>query len=150
MHNISWPSEETRLDYLLSLEEVVWRPISFEYVASISGCSVCSLDPITDTSTDSFCPTCSGVYWIKTISGVDIKAHVTWKSADGLDWYSGGQQFVGDCLVKVIYNAYNFTIIDNSDGVFVDDRDMQISKVNLLGAPTINRITLSLKERDKE
>ncbi len=147
---ITWPSEQSRLDYLLALEDTVWRPVTFEYIASISGCSVCSLDPVTDTSTDSFCPVCSGEYWIETISGADIKAHVTWKSADGLGWYSAGQQFIGDCLIKVIYNTDNYGVILNSKGVIVDDRDMQISKVNLLGAPTINRITLSLKERDKE
>jgi hypothetical protein len=147
---ITWPSEQSRLDYLQALEATVWRPVTFEYVTSISGCSVCSLDPVTDTSTDSFCPVCSGIYWIKTTSGVDIKAHVTWAHSEGLAWYSAGQQFTGDCQIKVIYNAVVSGIILNSEGVIVDDRDMQITKVGLLGAPTINRITLSLKERDKE
>ncbi len=147
---ISWPSEESRGDFLTALEETVWRPVSFEYVVGVSGCYVCSLDPITDTSTDSFCPLCSGVYWLKTISGINLNAHVTWANSESKNWYSAGQQFDGDCSVKVIYNVSNYGIILNSNGVVVDDRDMQIMKVKLLGAPTVNRITLSLKERDKE
>lgn len=147
---ITWPSEQSRLEYLQALEETVWRPVTFEYITSISGCSVCSLDPVTETSTDSFCPTCSGEYWIETISGVDINAHVTWKYADGISWFAGGQQLIGDCLIKIIYNSNNYDVVVGSKGVIVDDRDMQINKVNLLGAPTINRITMTLKERDRE
>lgn len=147
---ISWPSEEYRADYLLALEKTVWRPVSFEYVIAISGCYECSLDPVTDTSTDSFCPICSGSYWIKLTSGININAHVTWANADSLNWYSAGQQLDGDCAVKVIYNSENYGVILNSEGVIVDDRNMQIKKVKLLGAPTVNRISLSLKERNKE
>lgn len=126
----------------------IGRDVVF-YTTTISGCAVCSLDPVTNESTDSFCTTCSGVYWIRTFSGVAINAHVTWGSADELAWVTGGQFFDGDCRVQVKYTDTNATVIENTDYVDVDSRKMRIKSVIPRGVPEINRLLVNLVEEEK-
>lgn len=149
---IVWPTESQRMDFLHALESGVWREVEFIELLSVSGCPnpQCSLNPVTDTSTNSFCPICSGLYWIPFYSGYDINAHVTWRESEQLNWYSAGQQFVGDVNVKIIYTDETYDMVRNTKHVLVDDREMEITKVTLLGAPTINRILVALIEVDKE
>ncbi len=126
------------------------REITF-YTATYSGCSVCSLDPISDTSTDSFCPTCSGLYWIPTYSGWSTIAHVTWGVLDNKGWESGGMLDNGDCTVKFIYSGYMQDIIDNTEYVVVDDREMDVQPGTIFrGVPDINRVIVKLKEKERE
>jgi hypothetical protein len=126
------------------------RPVSFYVVDTISACPLCSLDPITDTSTDSYCPECSGVYWIYTYSGWDVTAHVTWGKSENRAWETGGMIDNGDCTVKFIYSGGYENIVHSSQYVMVDNRRMNVEKIILRGVPSVNRIIVSLREEEKD
>lgn len=145
--NIIWPSG-TR-DTIENIINTIGRDVTF-YSSTLSGCYNCSLDPVTNTSTDSFCQICSGVYWIPTWSGDAIKAHVTWKFADSEEFNTGGTVFLGDGIIKVMYSGPYMDIIDRSDYAVVDSKQVNIQRVTLLGVPSVNRIILDFKERSKE
>lgn len=124
------------------------RPVTF-YTATYSGCPICSLDPISDTSVDSFCPVCSGAYWIPTYSGWDVVAHVTWGTLDNKGWETGGMIDNGECTVKFIYSGYMQDIINEAEYVLVDNRTMDVQPgIILRGVPEINRIIVKLKEKE--
>jgi hypothetical protein len=146
---LSWPSETFRPEFNNATISAIGRPVEFLYVYSSYPCPVCSLDPVSNTSTDSFCVVCSGAYWLETISGVSISGHVTWKPADKLGWVTGGQLWEGDCRVRINYTDGIFAIIDKTKTVVVDDKEMQIKTIDLRGSPTVNRIILMLREREK-
>lgn len=125
------------------------RNITFYVVEEYTECSVCNYDPITDTSTDSFCETCSGEYWIPTYSGWTVKAHVTWGKHDITDWETGGMIDNGECSVKFMHTDSAEETVHSSQYVLVDDRTMDIQKLILRGVPSINRIIVLLKERER-
>lgn len=126
------------------------RPVTFYVVASVSGCPSCELDPVTQTSTDSYCPVCSGVYWIPTYSGWGVVAHVTWGQLDRQAWETGGMLDNGECTVKFIYSGYMEPIIHDAAYVVVDDRIMDVQPgIILRGVPQKNRVIVKLKERER-
>jgi hypothetical protein len=134
------------------IEEIIGqigREVEFVQV-TYSSCPACMLDPITNTSTNSFCDVCSGLYWIPLFSGVTISAHVTWKPSDILQWESGGQMFTGDCLVKVMYTDGNYQIVNEAKYLVVDGKELNVINITLLGVPSINRILIETKEKEKE
>lgn len=146
---ILWPSGTRE-----TIEEIInaiGRDVIF-YTYTLSGCSYSgdSLDPVTNTSTNSFCPVCSGKYWIPTWSGTSIKAHVTWKFADKNDWQTGGYTFLGDGIIKVMYSGPYMSVIESAQYAVVDGKQVNIEKVTLLGVPSVNRIILDFKERNNE
>lgn len=144
---ISFPSNTENV--IADIIDTIGRDVTF-YVATLSGCtySGCSLDPVTNTSTNSFCPVCSGNYWIKTYSGYTTKAHVTWKFADLNNWDTGGYVFNGDGIIKVVYSGNMLDIIESTDYAVVDNKQVSIEKITLLGVPTLNRIICDFKERE--
>jgi hypothetical protein len=146
--NIAFPSNTPSI--ISSIIDAIGREVTF-YTPTLSGCTAsgCSLDPITDTSTNSFCTVCSGSYWIKTFSGYTVKAHVTWKFADFNEWQTGGYVFAGDGIIKVMYSGGIETIIENADYAIVDDKEVNIEKITLLGVPSINRVICDFKEKEK-
>jgi hypothetical protein len=126
------------------------RVVSFFVIQDRVACPTCSLDPITDNSTDSFCPTCSGVYWLETYSGFDVVAHVTWGKSESKAWETGGMVDNGDCTVKFIYSGTHYDdIIFSSQYVIVDRREMDIDKIILRGVPEVNRVIVALKEKER-
>jgi len=129
----------------------IGRYVTF-YSSTLSGCSAsgCSLDPVTGTSVNSFCSVCSGYFWIPTWSGDDIKAHVTWKYADDIQFNTGGMTFLGDGIVKIMYSGPYMDIVNKAEYLGVDGKQVDIQRVTLLGVPSINRISLDFKERSKE
>jgi hypothetical protein len=147
--NISFPSNTRGV--IESIINSVGRDVTF-WSSTMSGCSAsgCGLDPVTNTATDSFCPICSGNYWIPTWSGDIIKAHVTWKYSDQDDFHTGGNVFLGDGIIKVMYSGIYMDVINNAEYVGVDGKQVDIQRVTLLGVPSINRIVLDFKQRSKE
>lgn len=146
--NVTWPTdfEVEVVDAIrggIGRETLWWTPIS------VSGCSVCSYDPINDSSTDSFCPTCSGEYWITTYSGISISGHVTWGYSELLGWQTGGQLDEGECRVQIKYTIANLAAVENAKWVEVDGKRMQIIKRILRGVQSINRILVDLIEFEK-
>lgn len=140
-----WPS-----DVREKIEEIIGmigRDVEFFYVYSSYGCPVCDLDPTTDTSVDSYCPVCSGVYWIAVYSGVTMSGHVTWKFDYQNEFETGGKYLIGDARVKVMHTDEREQLIRETKYLIVDGKTMNIEKTTLLGTP-INRIVLDLKEKE--
>lgn len=128
---------------------LIGRCVDF-YVPTYSGCSVCSLDQYHNTSTDPFCPTCSGVYWIPSYTITSVSGHITWKPAEILNWQSGGQLFDGDCRVQIKLQDGTEDMLDNTEYVVVDNRKMEIRSRILRGVPTPYRVLVDLDEIEKE
>lgn len=145
--NIVWPNDTK--DVIDNIRGAIGRDVEFYVVASSIACSVCSLDFTTGHSTDSFCPICSGVYWVPVYSGYTISGHVTWANADILQWYPGGQQFDGDARVQIEYTITNLNIVDRSEYVHVDNKIMEIKNFILRGVQSINRILIDMIEKEK-
>jgi hypothetical protein len=135
------------------IEEIInnstGRDVDFFYVYSTYACPICDLDPVTQTSINSYCPVCSGVYWIDVYSGVTMSAHVTWKFDYQNEFETGGRIFIGDARVKVMHSPTREQLIKTPKTYLViDGKTMDIEKQTLLGTP-INRIILDLKEREE-
>ncbi len=143
----AWPSNTGLI--VNAIRDEIGREVTF-VSHTVSGCSICTLDPFTDTSTNSFCPSCSGLYWIPTYSGTDILAHITWGQADILNWYTAGQQFDGDVRLQIEFTVANLATVDNCDWVEVDGKSVEIKKRILRGVKPINRILLDCIELEKE
>lgn len=126
----------------------IGRLTEWHVVASSTACPVCELDPITNTSTDSFCVYCSGTYWIPVWEVNSISGHVTWGFSEQLGWVAGGQLAEGECRVQIKYTPENITIVDNAEKIYVDGKEMQFVKKTLRGVPEVNRILIDLKERE--
>ena len=127
----------------------IGREVTF-VTATLSGCPTCDLDPVTNTSTDSFCPVCSGVYWIKNFNNTNVSGHISWGDVDQLNWYSAGQHFEGDARIQVKYTDSMITILDDMEHVIVDGRTMEVQSVIPRGVPSLNRILINLIERERE
>jgi hypothetical protein len=145
---ISYPSNTRSV--IESIISAIGRNVTF-YTATVSGCTAsgCGLDPVTDTSINSFCLNCSGLYWIPIYSGYDIKAHVTWKFSEETAFNTGGMTFLGDGIVKVMYSGPYMEVINNTEYMAVDGKQVDIQRVTLLGVPSINRIVIDFKEKSK-
>lgn len=129
------------------IRDAIGRDVTFITVTT-SGCPTCGLDPTTGHSLDSFCPVCSGLYWIPIPTNTDVKAHVTWANADILQWYPGGQQFDGDVRIQIEYTATNLALADDAVEVIVDNKVTEIKSKILRGVQNINRIILDLIEKE--
>jgi len=146
--NILFPSDTK--DVIDKIRAVIGRDVEFIIVASSIPCEDCSLDPIANTSTDSFCTTCSGSYWIPVYSGSTVSAHVTWGQADMLNWQSGGQLYDGDCRIQIEKTDSNMLLLDNIHSIVVDERIMEVKKTTFRGFQPLNRILIDLIEKDKD
>lgn len=137
-------------DQIEEIIGMVGRDVTFYYVYSSQACPNPndSLDPTTNTSTNSFCPICSGTYWIDIYSGVTMSAHVTWKYDFENEFTTGGRIFNGDARVKVMHTAERETIVKETKYLVVDDKVMNVQKTTLLGTP-INRIIVDVKEKEE-
>jgi len=144
---ITFPSDTN--DTINAIRNAIGRNVMF--VSKVeSDCPTCTIDPVSNTSTNSFCPTCSGIGYIYTISGYIVIAHITWGQADVLNWQSVGQLFDGDCRIQVEYLPETITAINACSYVVVDGKKMSIKKKILRGVQTINRILLDLREQERE
>jgi len=126
----------------------IGRDVDF-YVPTLSGCNVCTLDPVTNTSTDSLCSGCQGNYWIKTYTTTTITGHITWGNADLLDWRTGGQMFEGDCRIQVKYTLAITNLVDNADYLRADGKILEVKSKIFRGVPTLNRILIDCIEKEK-
>jgi hypothetical protein len=135
------------------IEEIInnstGRDVDIFYVYSTYECPACNLDPITQTSTDSFCETCSGVYFIPVWSGIMWSGHVTWKYDFKNEFETGGRVFIGDVQTKFVYETERESILKTPKTyLVVDDITVDIIKTTQLGNP-INRLVVHCKERQE-
>jgi hypothetical protein len=144
MPQIIWPSNT--MEIIDDIRDAIGREVTFYIVASSVPCSVCNLDPVTGESTDSFCPVCSGSYYIPIYSGVQVIAHVTWGGTDQLQWQTGGQMFEGDCRVQIKSTPSNVLVVENMRWAEVDGHRMTKIKVNPRGVQQTNRLLIDLQQ----
>ncbi|HAQ02271.1 TPA: hypothetical protein DCQ22_00010 [Candidatus Nomurabacteria bacterium] len=143
---IVFPSDTK--DVIDAIRGVIGREIVFHVVASATACTSCDLDPVTNTSTDSFCLECNGVYWVPTYSGIAISGHVAWGKSDQMRWEAGGQWFEGSCGAQVELTEDNLQTVNDTIYVTIDDKEMEIRKTMRRGVPELNRILIDLIEKE--
>lgn len=135
-------------DVINEIRDVIGRLITVNITVSGIACPLCSLDPVTGKSKDSFCSGCGGDYWLSTISGWIVNAHVTWQGAGRPIYEPGGYVLDGDCVVTISTSGNALHNIEHAESVIVDGRDLIVSNFILKGVPDINRITVALVERE--
>jgi hypothetical protein len=147
--NITWPTTQEK-EVVDAIRNAIGRDVDFYYVASSIPCTEpgCSLDPVTSTSTNSFCIVCSGWYYIPQYQVETIKAHVSWGYAERLGWVTGGTLDEGECRLQIENTPGNITILNSTKWIMVDDRKMQIINRLPRGVQTINRILIDLIEKE--
>lgn len=141
---------DNTIEVIDKIRGAIGRPVSFYVISDTTTCSGCTLDPVTNTSTNSFCPVCSGNYYMYTYSGVSISGHIFWNSSDMLNWPSAGFIFEGDCRVQIKYTPANLNTTDVAKYVIVDNKKMSIGKKAFRGVPEINRIILYLDQEERD
>lgn len=144
--DLKFPTNTT--DIIDSIRNAIGRPVEFKIISSKIPCPDCAINPVTDTSVDPFCTTCSGVGYLITYSGVVISGHVTWGFSDLPNWIVGGQYVEGDCRVQIKYTPENEDVVNNAKRVIVDGKELTIRKKILRGIPGINRILIDLKQEE--
>jgi len=141
---ITWPSNTHSI--INRIRYTIGRLVTFYVTVSGDPCSTCTLDPVTDLSTDPFCPSCLGNYWINTISAWTCSAHVRWRSTDRPLWTPGGLIDEGDCKVTINLSGYALTAVKDAHHVDVDGTLMYVKDYKLRGVQPLNRITVTLLE----
>jgi hypothetical protein len=132
------------------IRETIGRTVEFRYTVSSYECSGCSLDPVTGTSDNSFCPICSGDYYIHVISGFETTAVITWGPSDRPEWETGGQMLGGDCVIQVNLDDDILNILESTENIIVDGKVMEIRKKQYRGVKSLNRMLISLIEKENE
>lgn len=140
---ITFPDTTDTVD---AIRNAIGRPVTF-YTQNKVPCSACSIDPITDTSVNSFCTVCSGVGYIVTFSGVSISGHITHAPAEQMQWVTGGQLVDGDCRVQVKYSPETFAMLEQVSYASIDGSTFDVRKMMLRGTPTVNRILIDFIQR---
>lgn len=146
--SITWPFNTTTV--IDDIRDAIGRDITIYQTASGIACTVsgCALDPVTNLSVNSFCPTCSGFYWINTVSGLTMTAHVRLRNIDTPIWTVGGFLLEGDAQFQIKYTVANIAAVDNMEYVIIDDKTFVKKDISLRGVPTVNRIVVALEEKE--
>lgn len=146
--SITWPSNTTTV--IDDIRDAIGRDITIYQTTSGLPCpaSGCGLDPVTDLSINSFCPTCSGFYWINTVSGLTMTAHVRLRNVDTPIWTVGGFLLEGDAQFQIKYTVANIAAVDGMEYVIIDDKTFVKKDISLRGVPTVNRIVVALEEKE--
>ena len=146
--SIFWPDNTT--DIIDDIRDAIGRNITIYTTVSGIACTVsgCDLDPVTNLSTNQFCTTCGGEYWINTTSGVTILAHVRMKNVDVPVWTVGGFIVDGDAQVQVKYTVATLAAIEGADYYDVDGKQFLQKDLSFRGVPSVNRIVVTLVEKE--
>lgn len=145
---ITWPNDTG--DVVDAIRDAIGRDITIYVTVSGIPCTVsgCSLDPVTNLSTNQFCPVCGGNYWINTVSGLTVNAHVRLRTVDIPIWTVGGEIVEGDAQVQIKYTATNLNAVDNAKYFLVDNKKFIKENISIRGAPAPNRIVVTLEEQE--
>jgi len=143
---ITFPSNTKSI--IDQIRGVIGRNITIFVTVSGIPCpaSDCSLDPVTNLSTNPFCPVCGGNFWISTVSGWTCSGHVRWLSADRPLWVPGGIIEEGDCKVTIAFSDTALQNVKNAKYFNVDDTTLYMKDYRLKGVKEINRIQITLIE----
>ena len=146
--NITFPDNTKAV--IDAIRKSIGREVEFITTESGNPCPVCDLDPIANTSTDSFCTTCSGMYWIPIYETYTISGHITWGNDEIQQWESAGKWIDGSCRVQIEYSDSNMTVLDKTSYLVVDGKKLEINKKLFRGVQPLNRVLLDLKEFGEE
>lgn len=133
-----------------SMRETIGRNVTV-YVRGTDPCPLCTasgyFDTISNTSVFLTCPVCSGAFWLNTENATEILARVHWVGNEAITATPGGKYFLGDAHITVdpSYRTLLESAQNNYGRVVVDDQDMEIIRINPMGAPEINRVRAILK-----
>lgn len=141
--NIVFPQTTEIID---AIRSGIGRDAIF-YTPNTVDCPTCEINPITNLSLDSFCPTCSGLGYIYTYSGYSILAHITHNPAEIQQYTSGGVTIEGDLRLQIKYTLQNEDIVSRTSYVLVDNKEYEIKKKTYRGFRDINRMLLDCIER---
>lgn len=142
---IFWPETTDTID---AIREAIGRNITILVTTSGVPCSVCSLNPVSNLSTNPFCPVCDGTYWTNTSSGYVVNAHVTIGEID-LPWrMAGGYLEKGEAVVQIKYNTQNLYLVEHAEHYIVDRKIYLQDDISYRGVPDINRMVITLKEQE--
>ncbi len=146
--SITWPSDTTTV--IDDIRDAIGREITIYQTTSGIPCpaSGCGLDPVTNLSIDSLCVTCSGYYWINTVSGLAVTAHVRLKNVDTPIWTVGGFILEGDAQFQIKYTTANIEAVDSMEYTEIDGKTFVKKDISLRGVPTVNRIVVALEEKE--
>lgn len=146
---IMWPESEVK-DVLSGILTVVGRSFTINVKQTGIPCPLCLaggyLDPVTNTSTNSFCSICYGAYYINNISAISMSGHVRWINSEIPRWQSGGIIPDGDCKITVAFTDEIRANIENADTFEVDNKILSLKSYTIKGAKSPNRIIITLKE----
>lgn len=152
MTTIAWP--DGTFDTIGQILTTTGRSVQYRVQTSASGCRDCSLDPVTNTSTNVFCETCDGLYWTPVFSEYLCTGHVVWSYSDRLTWERGGQIPEGGCRVTMQHTLLLEEKVKASHDWTVDGKTMYMKDYKLKGirdgseAHAPSRIAVTLKEED--
>lgn len=142
---IFWPETEDTID---AIREAIGRNITILVTVSGVPCPACSLNPVSNLSTNPFCPVCGGVYWTNSTSGYLVKAHVTIGKID-LPWrVAGGYLEKGEANVQIKYTDENLYLVEHAEHYIVDGKTYLKQDISFRGIPDINRMVITLKEQE--
>jgi hypothetical protein len=128
------------------IRTAIGRNVTF-YTVNKTDCPACELDPISNQSLNSWCPTCSGIGYLTTVSGTSILAHITYAPGEMLKWSVAGQYFDGDCRVQIEYTDINVSVVDHSDYVMIDGSKYDVRKQIPRGVKELNRLLVDCIQR---
>ena len=147
MTDIVFPSNTHEI--INKIRDAISRPIIFVIVTSSTICPVCSLDPITGDSDNSFCEICGGEYYIPVYDEIVVSAHINWGQVDDHNWMSGGMIYDGSMNAQIELTDANNILADTAVCVLIDDKEFEIKRKMLRGVKSLNRILLSLIESEQ-
>jgi len=146
MTSITFPTNTTEI--IDDIRDLIGREITINVTTSGTPCPTCDLDPVTGLAVDQFCLTCSGFYWINTISGLTLQARVLYKGVDTPIWVVGGRIVEGDAQVRVKYTDTNILAVESAESYLVDEKRYLMKSFELRGVPDVNRIVVTLEQVD--
>jgi hypothetical protein len=131
------------------VREQIGKPVSV-YTPIKSACNLCTssgyYDSFSDHSIYFTCPECKGSFWKNTLTVTVINARVHWTANEAIGVTAGGKYFSGDASLHVD-PEYHTLFQDSMNGgkVVVDNQEMNVIRINPLGAPTLNRYRIILR-----
>ena len=145
---ITWPSNTAEITD--EIRDAIGRDVTIYVTVSGIPCvySGCYLDPVTNLSTNSFCPSCAGSYWRETVSGYEVLAHVRMLGMDLPVYMTGGIVETGDATVQIKYTKESIYAVEHAKYYVVDNKTFIQKDFDTRGVPTINRIVVTLVEKE--
>lgn len=145
---VTWPSNTKEI--IDEIRETIGRPIEIFVTVSGELCPICTLDPIKNKSVNPFCPVCSGVGYLNTVSGYETLAHIRWGRVNDDVFYPGARIVTGDCKATIEYTEEALDVVDNSIYVIADHVKLYIDSYDLRGVQPVNRIVLDLVQNPRD